>query len=113
VAELAVRRKLHVRKGDTVEVISGKDKNVRGKVIAAFPREGKVLVENVNMISKHQKPRGMNQPGGIIRREAPIYASKVMLVCNKCNEKTRVGRKILEDGKKVRVCKKCGETFND
>jgi large subunit ribosomal protein L24 len=55
----------------------------------------------------------MNQPGGIIRREAPIYASKVMLVCNKCNEKTRVGRKILEDGKKVRVCKKCGETFND
>ena len=83
---MAVRRKLHVRRGDTVEVISGKDKSVRGKVIASFPKEGKVLVENVNMISRHQKPR-MNQPGGIIRREAPIYASKVMLVCNKCNER--------------------------
>ena len=67
---MAVRRKLHVRRGDTVEVISGKDKSVRGKVIASFPKEGKVLVENVNMISRHQKPRGMNQPGGIIRREA-------------------------------------------
>ncbi|MCM8900376.1 50S ribosomal protein L24 [Caldicoprobacter algeriensis] len=110
---MAGRSKLHVRKGDLVEVISGKYKNVRGKVIAAFPKQGKVIVEKVNIVARHQKPRGINQPGGIIRIEAPIYASKVMLVCTKCNQRTRVGHKILEDGTKVRVCKKCGETFND
>lgn len=110
---MAIGKKLHIRKGDTVEIISGEDRDRRGKVIAAFPKQGKILVEKVNMVSKHQKPRGLNQTGGIINVEAPIYASKAMLVCNKCNEKTRVGRKILEDGSKVRVCKKCGETFND
>ncbi len=110
---MAIMKKLHIRKGDTVEIISGEDIRRRGKVIAVFPKQGKILVEKTNMVSKHQKPRGLNQTGGIINVEAPIHASKAMLVCNKCNEKTRVGRKILEDGSKVRVCKKCGETFND
>jgi len=106
-------RKLHVKTGDLVEIISGKDKGKRGKVLRAIPKEGKIIVENINMLTVHTKPRGMNQPGGIIRREGPIYASKAMLVCPSCNKRTRVGRRVLEDGSKTRVCKACGETFND
>ena len=106
-------RKLHVKTGDLVEIISGKDKGKRGKVLIAIPKEGKIIVENINMLTVHTKPRGMNQPGGIIRREGPIYASKAMLVCPSCNKRTRVGRRVLEDGSKTRVCKACGETFND
>jgi len=106
-------KKLHVRKGDLVEIISGKDKGKRGKVLAAMPKEGKIVVENVNMLTKHQKPRGMEQPGGIIHQEGPIYASKAMLVCNKCNKKTRISHKLLDDGSKVRVCKVCGEFFDN
>ena len=107
------RRKLHVKKGDMVEVISGKDKSKRGKVLAALPKEGKVIVEGINLLTKHQKPRGAGQEGGIIHKEGPIYASKVMLVCNKCNKRTRVGHKILEDGTKVRVCKVCNEIIGE
>ncbi len=107
------KRKLHVKTGDTVEIISGKDKGKRGKVLRALPKEGKIIVENINMLTVHTRPRGMNQPGGIIRREGPIYASKAMLVCPSCNKRTRVGKRILEDGSKTRVCKACGETFND
>ena len=107
------KRKLHVKKGDTVEIISGKDKSKRGKVLAAFPREGKIIVEGINMLTKHKKPRGAGQQGGIIHQEGPIYACKAMLVCNKCNKPTRVGRKVLEDGTKVRVCKVCNEVIND
>ncbi len=109
----AQRRKLHVKKGDTVEIISGKDKSKRGKVLAAFPKQGKVIVEGINLLTKHQKPRGAGQQGGIIHQEGPIYASKVMLVCNKCNKRTRVGRKILDDGTKVRVCKVCNEVIGE
>lgn len=107
------KRKLHIKSGDTVEIISGKDKGKRGKVLATIPKSGKILVENLNMISVHSKPQGMNQQGGIIKREGPIYASKAMPVCSRCNKKTRVGRRILEDGTKVRICKVCDETFND
>ena len=107
------KRKIHVKAGDTIEIISGKDKGKRGKVLKALPREGKVIVENLNMMTVHTRPQGMNQQGGIIRRESPIYASKVMPVCGRCNKKTRVGKKVLEDGSKVRVCKVCNETFND
>ncbi|NLI60191.1 MAG: 50S ribosomal protein L24 [Clostridiales bacterium] len=106
-------RKLHIKTGDTVEIISGKDKGKRGKVLRTIPREGKIIVENINMLTVHTKPRGMNQPGGIIHREGPIHASKAMPVCKSCNKKTRVGKQILEDGSKMRVCKVCGETFND
>ncbi len=109
----ARKRKLHVKKGDLVEVISGKDAGKRGKVLTAMPKTGKVIIEGVNMVTKHMKPRGLNQPGGIIKQESPLYACKVMLVCKKCDQRTRVGKKILEDGTKVRVCKKCGETFDD
>ena len=100
-------KKLHVRKDDTVVVVSGKDKGKQGKVLRALPKEGKVVVEGVNVVARHTKPKGQGDPGGIIRSEAPIYASKVMLVCEKCNKATRISYKILPDGKKVRVCMKC------
>ena len=109
----AIKKKIHVKSGDTVEIISGKDKGKRGKVLRIFPKEGRIIVEKVNMVTVHAKPRGMESPGGIIRREGPIYASKAMPVCPRCNKKTRVGMQVLEDGSKVRVCKVCGETFND
>ena len=81
-------KKLHVRKDDTVVVVSGKDKGKQGKVLRALPKEGKVVVEGVNVVARHTKPKGQGDPGGIIRSEAPIYASKVMLVCEKCNKAT-------------------------
>lgn len=103
--------KVHVRKKDTVMVISGKDKGKTGEVLSVMPKVGKVIVKGVNIVSKHQKPNKQNVEGGIIQKEAPIYSSKVMLYCNKCESVTRISHKILDDGTKVRVCKKCGETF--
>ena len=97
-----------VKSKDTVVVISGKDKGKQGQVISVRPAEGKVTVEGVAMVTKHQKARAQGQQGGIIHKEAYIDASNVMLVCKKCGKATRVGKKILDDGKKVRVCKKCG-----
>ena len=104
--------KVHVKTGDTVIVISGKDKGKKGQVMAVSPKEGKVIVEKVNMVSKHVKPRKMGEPGGIIEAEAALYASKVQLVCPKCGRPTRVGH-VVENGKKMRVCKKdgCGAKF--
>lgn len=103
--------KVHVRKKDTVMVISGKDKGKTGEVLAVMPKVSKVLVSGINIVSKHQKPNKQNMEGGIVRKEAPIYSSKVMLYCEKCKSVTRISHKILEDGTKVRVCKKCGETL--
>lgn len=100
-------KKLHVKTGDTVEVISGKDKGKQGKVLSVDPKAGKVVVEKINMVSRHQKPRKQGEEGGIIQKEAPLYACKVMTVCPKCNKATRVAHKV-EGGKKVRVCKHCG-----
>jgi large subunit ribosomal protein L24 len=96
-----------VKKGDTVQVITGKDKGQTGKVITVLPKEGKVVVEKVNMVSRHVKARKQGDEGGIIQKEAPLYASKVMLFCPKCNRGVRSGRKV-EGDKKVRVCKRCG-----
>ncbi len=105
--------KLHVKTGDNVMIISGKDKGKKGKVLEVSPKEGKVIVEGCNLVTKHVKPRQMGQQGGIVKAEAALYACKVMPVCPKCGKPTRVGHKINEDGKKVRVCKHagCGETF--
>jgi large subunit ribosomal protein L24 len=110
---MSEKKKLHVKAGDTVEVILGKDKGKKGKVLKALPKEDRVVVEGVNMISKHTKPRGAGQQGGIIKQEGKIHASNVMLVCRKCGKRTRLAHKVLNDGSRVRVCKKCGETFND
>ena len=104
--------KVHVKSGDTVAVISGKDRGARGKVMQVSPSEGKVIVEKVNVVKKHVKPRKMGEQGGIIEAEAALYASKVQLVCPKCGRPTRVGH-VVENGKKMRVCKKdgCGAHF--
>jgi len=104
-------KKIHVRKKDTVMVISGKDKGKIGEVLAVMPKTGKILVQGMSIVTKHQKPNRANMQGGIIQKEAPINSSKVMLYCGKCKSVTRISHKILDDGTKVRVCKKCGETF--
>ena len=98
---------MNVKKGDTVIVLSGKDKGKQGKVLSVDPKAGKVVVEKINMVSRHQKPRKQGEEGGIIQKEAPLYACKVMAVCPKCNKATRVAHKV-EGGTKVRVCKHCG-----
>ena len=110
---------LFVKSGDTVKVLSGEDKGKTGKVQKAFPETGKVIVEGVAMVKKHQKPRGQGMPGGIVDKEAAISASKVMIVCPKCGKPTKVGHKLVEgEGKasrrKVRVCKNkgCGATID-
>jgi len=103
---------LHVKKDDTVMVITGKDKGKKGRVIAAYPRENRVLVEGVNMVKKHQKPNQQNPQGGILNQEAKIHVSNVMLLDPKSGEPTRVGYKVLDNGKKVRVAKKSGEVID-
>ena len=106
-------KKMHVKRGDIVKVISGKDKGKEGKILTAFPETGKVIVEGVAIAKKHQKARMQGQESGIIHKEAAIDASNVLRVCSKCGKAARTGVKILEDGSKVRYCKKCNETFND
>ena len=98
---------MNVKKGDTVVVLSGKDKGKQGKVLGTVPSEAKVVVEGVNMVTCHVKPRKQGEQGGIVQREAAMYASKVQVVCPKCKKGTRVAHKI-ENGKKTRVCKHCG-----
>ena len=98
---------MNIRKDDKVIVLSGKDKGKEGKVLVADPKAMKVIVEGVNVATKHQKPMKQGQEGGIIKVETPIYVSKVQVVCPKCGKATRVAHK-LENGKNVRVCKKCG-----
>ena len=100
--------KMSIKKNDTVIVLSGKDKGKQGKVLEAMPADRKVIVEGINMVSRHTKPRKQGEQGGILQKEAPIYACKVQKVCPKCNKPTRPAHKMLADGKKVCVCKKCG-----
>lgn len=107
-----MRNKVHVKTGDLVYVLTGKDKGKRGKVIKVFPDKGRVTVENVNIVKRHTKPRKADQQGGIIEKEAPIHSSNVMLVCPRCDKPTKVGKQILENGQKVRVCKKCKEVID-
>lgn len=104
-----MNKKLHVRKGDNVIVLSGKDKGKKGKVLSVMPKSGKVIVEGVAVATKHKKPRSQADVGGILHQETPIYACKVMHICDKCSQPTRIARKVLEDGSIARVCKKCNE----
>jgi len=103
--------KLHVKKGDNVYILTGKDQGRKGRILKVFPDDSRVLVEAVNMVTKHKKPRQTN-PGGIINQEAPIHVSNVMLICEKCRVPTKVSRKVLENGEKVRICKKCNEVID-
>ena len=100
--------KMRIKKDDLVVVLSGKDKGKQGKVLEVQPKAGKVIVENINIVSRHTKPRKQGEEGGILKKEAPIYACKVQRVCPKCNKATRPAHKLMADGKKVRICKKCG-----
>jgi large subunit ribosomal protein L24 len=104
--------KLHIKTGDTVKLLTGDDnyRGKTGKVLEVSPKEGKVIVEGINKVKKHVKPRKAGDPSGIIETESAVYACKVQLVCPKCNNAVRVGTKV-EDGKKYRVCKQCGKTF--
>ena len=102
--------KLHVKTGDTVVMLSGKDKGQKGKVLEASPKEGKVIVEGRNLVTKHVKPRRQGQAGGIIKAESAVYACKVQAVCPKCQKPPRPAPKI-EGGKKVRVCQHCGAAY--
>ena len=103
--------KMHVKTGDTVVILSGKSRGGKGKVLAVSPKEGKVIVEGQNMVTKHIKPRRMGEAGGIVQAEGALYACKVQVVCPRCGKPCRVGHKVLENGSKIRVCKKCGEAL--
>ena len=96
---------------DQVEVIAGKDKGRVGKILKVFPAESKATVERINMIKRHTKPRDPGQQGQIVEREAPIHVSNLQIICPECAQTGRIGRKVLEDGTKVRFCKKCGESI--
>ena len=102
--------KLHVKTGDTVVMLSGKDKGQKGKILETSPKEGKVIVEGRNLVTKHVKPRRQGQAGGIIKAESAVYACKVQAVCPKCQKPTRPAHKVVGD-KKVRVCKHCGAEY--
>ncbi len=100
--------KIHVKTGDSVVILSGKDKGKKGKVLAVSPKEGKLIVEGCNMATKSVKPRRQGEQGGIVKAEAAMYSSKVALWCPKCSKGVRYGIKLDDEGAKVRVCKRCG-----
>lgn len=102
----------HLKKNDKVKIITGKDKGKIGKVIKLNRKTNRVLVENVNIVKKHTKPNAQNRQGGILESEAPIHLSNIMLMCNKCMTPVRSKMKVLEDGKNIRVCKKCDEIID-
>lgn len=108
-----MKNRIHIKKGDNVVVISGKDKGKKGKVLSVGVNKRTVIVEGVNMATKHTKARRAGETGGIIHQEAPIYACKVMHICDKCGKPTRIGYKIMDNGKKSRMCKNCLEVLDD
>jgi len=102
---------LGIKKNDNVLVITGDEKGKKGRVVAVQKEDGRLIIEKLNMIKKHMKPNKQYTQGGIIEREAPLHKSNVMLVCPKCDKPTRIGHNILENGRKIRICKKCGEVI--
>lgn len=104
-------KNLHVRKGDTVMVITGKDKNKTGKVLKIVPKKDGIIVEGLNLVKRHSKARG-NEPGGIVEKELPVHLSNVQIFCAKCSKPVRTRTSVLDDGKKARTCVKCGEAFD-
>jgi len=107
-----IRDAIQIKKDDKVKVIAGKDKGKVGKVLKVNGKKNSILVENINIVKRHTKPNAQNRQGGILESEAPIHWSNVMLMCNKCIEPVRVQHKILDDGKKVRICSKCNEIID-
>jgi large subunit ribosomal protein L24 len=103
---------VQIRKNDSVMVISGKERGKTGKVLRVNPKEDAVIIERINVVKRHTKPRGPQQAGGIVEKEALIPASNIMIMCDKCNAPVRIGQKVLADGNKVRVCRRCGEALD-
>ena len=108
----ALSKKNSLKKDDIVQVITGKEKGKKGKVLAFFSESGKVTIEKLNMLKKHVKSDGKSRQAGIVEKEGPIHMSNVLLVCDKCGKGVRVKRKKLEDGKRVRICRKCEEVID-
>ena len=104
--------KIHIKKGDTVMVISGKEKGKKGKVLLVSPNKNRAIVEALNMVTHHERPSARSPQGGMIQKEAPLHASNLLLVCTKCKRPARVGIRTLDDGSNVRVCKKCHEVID-
>ena len=103
---------MHIRKNDSVMVIAGRERGKTGKVLRVLPDEDRAVIERVNLIKRHTRPKGPQQPGGIVEKEASIHASNLMVMCDKCNAPVRIGRKILADGNKIRICRRCGEALD-
>jgi large subunit ribosomal protein L24 len=101
-----------IKKNDTVMVIAGRERGKTGKVLRVLPTKHKALVERLNMVKRHQKSRGAQSPSGIVEKEAPIHISNVMIMCDKCNAPVRMGKQLLEDGRSVRVCRRCGDQLD-
>jgi len=102
---------LHIRKNDSVMVITGRERGKTGKVLRILPEKGRAIIERVNLVKRHTRPRGPQQPGGILEKEASIHISNLMLMCDKCNAPVRFGSKLVGDGEKVRVCRRCGDSL--
>lgn len=103
---------MQIRKNDSVMVISGKERGKTGKVLRVLPEKEALIIERVNLVKRHSKPRGAQQPGGIVEKEAAIHVSNIMIMCDKCNAPVRIGHKQLGDGEKVRICRRCGEALD-
>ena len=110
---MATGKKFHIKKNDMVQVIAGKEKGKTGKVTRVVLKRDRAIVEKLNMVKRHMRPSAQSRQGGIVDKEAPIHISNLMLICSKCTDPTRVGYRILEDGRKVRACKKCGEIIDE
>ena len=103
---------MKIKKNDNVLVIRGKDRGKTGKVRFAYPKKSRIVVDGVNMVKRHARPTGQARQGGIIEREAALHVSNAMLLCDKCNHPVRTGYRTLEDGRKVRFCRACGEVID-
>lgn len=103
---------MEIRKNDSVMVIAGKERGKTGKILRVLPEKSAVIVERLNIVKRHSKPRGPQQPGGIVEKEAAIHSSNVMIMCDKCNAPVRIGQKLLADGKKIRICRSCNEALD-
>ena len=101
-----------IKKNDTVMIIAGKERGKIGKVLRVLPEENRAIVERLNIVKRHMKPRGPQSPGGVMEKEAPIHMSNIMPMCEKCNAPVRVGTRLLDDGSKSRLCRRCGELLD-
>jgi large subunit ribosomal protein L24 len=102
-----------IKKNDKVTILSGKEQGKIGNVLKVDAEKGRAIVEKINIVKRHSKPSAQNAQGGIIEKEAPLHISNLMIICNKCAEPTRIGKRILDDGTRVRICKKCGEILDE